>query len=46
VVTKDIPGIGVRIFSSRGANHTRGRLEDTFNGLGRTRLRVAAEVST
>lgn len=44
VVTKDIPGIGVSIFSSRGANHTRGMLEDTFNQIGHTGFRISAEV--
>jgi amidohydrolase len=44
VVTKDIPGIGVSIMSSRGANHTRGMLEDTFNEVGHTGFRVSAEV--
>ena len=46
VVTKDIPGIGVSIFSSRGANHTRGMLEDTFNEIGHTGFRISAEVMT
>jgi amidohydrolase len=45
-VTKDIPGVGVSIFSSRGANHTRGMLEDTFNEVGHTGFRVSAEVMT
>lgn len=44
MVTKDIPGIGVSVFSSRGANHTRGMLEDTFNEVGHTGFRVSAEV--
>ena len=44
VVTKDIPGIGVSVFSSRGANHTRGMLEDTFNEVGHTGFRISAEV--
>jgi len=44
VVTKDIPGIGVSVFSSRGANHTRGMLEDTFNEVGHTGFRVSAEI--
>ena len=43
VVTKDIPGIGISVFSSRGANHTRGMLEDTFNDVGHTGFRIAAE---
>ena len=46
VVTKDIPGIGISVFSSRGANHTRGMLEDTFNEVGHTGFRVSAEVMT
>lgn len=46
VVTKDIPGIGVSVFSSRGANHTRGMLEDTFNDVGHTGFRVSAEIMT
>ena len=46
VVTKDIPGVGVSIFSSRGANHTRGMLEDTFNEIGHTGFRISAEVLT
>ncbi|MDH3269892.1 MAG: peptidase dimerization domain-containing protein [Gemmatimonadota bacterium] len=44
VVTKDIPGIGISVFSSRGANHTRGMLEDTFNEVGHTGFRISAEV--
>ncbi len=44
VVTKDIPGIGISVFSSRGANHTRGMLEDTFNEIGHTGFRVSAEI--
>ena len=46
VVTKDIPGIGISIMSSRGANHTREMLEDTFNDVGHTGFRVSAEVMT
>jgi amidohydrolase len=46
VVTKDIPGIGVSVFSSRGANHTRGMLDDTFNEIGHTGFRVSAEILT
>jgi amidohydrolase len=46
VVTKEIPGVGVSIFSSRGANHTRGMLEDTFNEVGHTGFRISAEVLT
>jgi len=46
VVTEDIPGVGVSIFSSRGANHTRGMLEDTFNEVGHTGFRISAEVLT
>jgi metal-dependent amidase/aminoacylase/carboxypeptidase family protein len=46
VVTKDIPGIGVSVFSSRGANHTRGMLEDTFNEIGHTGFRISAEILT
>jgi amidohydrolase len=44
VVTKDIPGIGISVYSSRGANHTRGMLEDTFNEIGHTGFRISAEV--
>lgn len=44
VVTKDIPGVGISVFSSRGANHTRGMLEDTFNEIGHTGFRISAEV--
>jgi amidohydrolase len=44
VVTKDIPGIGISVFSSRGANHTRGMLDDTFNEIGHTGFRVSAEI--
>ena len=44
VVTEDIPGVGVSIFSSRGANHTRGMLEDTFNEVGHTGFRISSEV--
>ena len=46
VVTKDIPGIGISIFSSRGANHTRGMLEDTFDEIGHTGFRISAETMT
>lgn len=46
VVTKDIPGIGISVFSSRGANHTRGMLEDTFNDVGHTGFRISAEIMT
>ena len=46
VVTKDIPGIGISVFSSRGANHTRGMLEDTFNEVGYTGFRISAEIMT
>jgi len=46
VVTKDIPGIGISVFSSRGANHTRGMLDDTFNDVGHTGFRIAAETMT
>lgn len=46
VVTKDIPGIGISVFSSRGANHTRGMLEDTFNEVGHTGFRISAEIMT
>jgi amidohydrolase len=46
VVTKDIPGIGISVFSSRGANHTRGMLEDTFNEIGHTGFRISAEIMT
>ena len=46
VVTKDIPGIGVSVFSSRGANHTRGMLDDTFNEIGHTGFRLSAEILT
>ena len=46
VVTEDIPGVGVSIFSSRGANHTRGMLEDTFDEVGHTGFRISAEVLT
>jgi len=44
VVTEDIPGVGISVFSSRGANHTRGMLEDTFSEVGHTGFRVSAEV--
>lgn len=44
VVTKDIPGVGVSVFSSRGANHTRGMLEDTFNEIGHTGFRISAQI--
>ncbi|MDG2281834.1 MAG: peptidase dimerization domain-containing protein [Longimicrobiales bacterium] len=44
VVTEDIPGIGISVFSSRGANHTRGMLDDTFNEIGHTGFRISAEV--
>ena len=44
VVTKDIPGIGISVFSSRGANHTRGMLDDTFNEIGHTGFRISAEI--
>ncbi len=44
MVTKDIPGIGISVFSSRGANHTRGMLEDTFNEIGHTGFRISAEI--
>jgi amidohydrolase len=43
VVTKDIPGIGISVYSSRGANHTRGMLEDAFSEVGHTGFRIAAE---
>ena len=43
-VTKDIPGIGISIFSSLFANHTRGMLVDTFNDIGHTGFRISAEV--
>ena len=43
-VTKDIPGIGISVFSSRGANHTRGMLDDTFNEIGHTGFRISAEI--
>ena len=43
-VTKDIPGIGISIFSSLFANHTRGMLVDTFNNIGHTGFRISAEV--
>ncbi|MGB1778409.1 MAG: peptidase dimerization domain-containing protein [Longimicrobiales bacterium] len=43
-VTKDIPGIGISVFSSRGANHTRGMLDDTFNEVGHTGFRISAEI--
>jgi len=43
VVTKDIPGIGISIYSSREANHTRGMLEDTFSEVGHTGFRISAE---
>ena len=43
VVTKDIPGIGISVFSSREANHTRGMLEDTFSEIGHTGFRISAE---
>ena len=46
MVTKDIPGIGISVFSSRGANHTRGMLEDTFNEIGHTGFRVSSEIMT
>jgi len=46
VVTEDIPGIGVSVFSSRGANHTRGMLDDTFNEIGHTGFRISAEILT
>lgn len=44
VVTKDIPGIGISVFSSRGANHTRGMLDDTFNEIGHRGFRISAEI--
>ena len=44
VVTEDIPGIGISVFSSRGANHTRGMLADTFNEVGHTGFRISAEI--
>jgi metal-dependent amidase/aminoacylase/carboxypeptidase family protein len=44
VVTKDIPGIGISVFSSRGANHTRGMLDDTFSEIGHTGFRISAEI--
>ena len=44
VVTEDIPGVGVSVFSSRGANHTRGMLEDTFDEIGHTGFRISAQV--
>ena len=43
-VTKDIPGIGISVFSARGANHTRGMLDDTFNEVGHTGFRISAEI--
>ena len=43
-MTKDIPGIGISVFSSRGANHTRGMLDDTFNEIGHTGFRISAEI--
>jgi amidohydrolase len=44
VVTKDIPGIGISVFSSTEANHTRGMLNDTFSEIGHTGFRVSAEI--
>jgi len=46
VVTKDIPGIGISIASSRSANHTRGMLADNFNEVGHTGFRISAEAMT
>ena len=46
MVTKDIPGIGISVFSSRGANHTRGMLDDAFNEIGHTGFRISAEIMT
>ncbi|MCH1569787.1 MAG: peptidase dimerization domain-containing protein [Longimicrobiales bacterium] len=43
-VTEDIPGVGISVFSSRGANHTRGMLDDTFNEIGHTGFRISAEI--
>jgi amidohydrolase len=43
VVTKDIPGIGISVFSSREPNHTRGMLEDTFSEIGHTGFRISAQ---
>jgi len=43
VVTKDIPGIGISVYSSREPNHTRGMLEDTFSDIGHTGFRISAE---
>jgi amidohydrolase len=44
VVTKDIPGVGVSVYSSREANHTRGMLDDAFTEVGHTGFRVSAEI--
>jgi metal-dependent amidase/aminoacylase/carboxypeptidase family protein len=44
MVTKDIPGIGISVYSSREANHTRGMLEDAFTEVGHTGFRVSAEI--
>lgn len=46
VVTKDIPGVGVSVFSSRGANHTREMLADNFTDIGHTGFRISAEILT
>jgi len=44
VVTKDIPGVGISVFSSTGANHTRAMLEDTFSEIGHTGFRFSAQI--
>ena len=44
VVTKDISDIGISVFRSRGASHTRGMLDDTYNEIGYTGFRISAEI--
>lgn len=43
-VTRDIPGVGVTVYSSRAPNHTYGMLEDDFTDIGHTGFVMDAKV--
>lgn len=43
-VTRDVPGVGVSVYSSRSTYHTHGMLEDGLGPIGHTAFRLDAQI--
>ncbi|MGI9626225.1 MAG: peptidase dimerization domain-containing protein [Longimicrobiales bacterium] len=45
-VTRDIPGVGISVYSSRGSYHTKGMSEDADSEVGHAGFRMDAQIMT